>query len=66
MTARNWVEVGHLDDIPCRGARTVPRGGALLRTSLMATHEREHLDRALSVFERVGKGFELTERRTHN
>ena len=25
----------------------VPPGGALLRTSLMATHEREHLDRAL-------------------
>jgi len=33
----------------------VPRGGALLRTSLMATHEREHLDRALDVFERVGR-----------
>jgi 8-amino-7-oxononanoate synthase len=31
----------------------VPRGGALLRTSVMATHEREHLDRALSIFERV-------------
>jgi 8-amino-7-oxononanoate synthase len=31
----------------------VPRGGALLRTSVMATHEREHLDRALDVFERV-------------
>jgi 8-amino-7-oxononanoate synthase len=31
----------------------VPRGGALLRTSVMATHERAHLDRALSVFERV-------------
>jgi 8-amino-7-oxononanoate synthase len=31
----------------------VPRGGALLRTSVMATHEREHLDRALGVFERV-------------
>ena len=25
----------------------VQRGGALLRTSVMATHEREHLDRAL-------------------
>ncbi len=25
----------------------VPPGGALLRTSLMATHEREHLDGAL-------------------
>jgi len=31
----------------------VPRGGALLRTSVMATHEREHLDRALATFERV-------------
>ena len=31
----------------------VQRGGALLRTSVMATHEREHLDRALEVFERV-------------
>jgi 8-amino-7-oxononanoate synthase len=29
----------------------VERGGALLRTSVMATHEREHLDRALAVFE---------------
>ena len=27
----------------------VPPGGALLRTSLMATHERSHLDRALAV-----------------
>jgi 8-amino-7-oxononanoate synthase len=31
----------------------VQRGGALLRTSVMATHEREHLDRALATFERV-------------
>ncbi|MEX2024716.1 MAG: aminotransferase class I/II-fold pyridoxal phosphate-dependent enzyme, partial [Thermoleophilaceae bacterium] len=31
----------------------VPRGGALLRTSVMATHEREHLDRALEVLDRV-------------
>ncbi|MEK6277094.1 MAG: aminotransferase class I/II-fold pyridoxal phosphate-dependent enzyme [Actinomycetota bacterium] len=31
----------------------VPPGGALLRTSLMATHEREQLDRALGIFERV-------------
>jgi 8-amino-7-oxononanoate synthase len=31
----------------------VPPGGALLRTSLMATHEREHLDRALEVFAEV-------------
>ena len=31
----------------------VARGGALLRTSVMATHEREHLDRALEAFDRV-------------
>ncbi len=31
----------------------VPPGGALLRTSLMATHKREHLDRALAVFDQV-------------
>src|SRR3954468_21408638 len=30
----------------------VERGGALLRTSVMATHERSHLDRALEVFEK--------------
>ena len=33
----------------------VPRGHALLRTSVMATHEQAHLDRALGVFERVGR-----------
>ena len=33
----------------------VPRGGALLRTSVMATHAREHLDRALEIFERCGR-----------
>src|SRR5262245_64443404 len=31
----------------------VPPGGALLRTSLMATHQREHLDRAIEIFEEV-------------
>jgi 8-amino-7-oxononanoate synthase len=31
----------------------VPPGGALLRTSLMATHEREHLDGALGAIARV-------------
>ncbi len=35
----------------------VPPGGALLRTSLMATHEREHLDGALSTIARVVQGF---------
>ncbi len=31
----------------------VPRGGALLRTSVMATHQRAHLDTALAAFDRV-------------
>jgi 8-amino-7-oxononanoate synthase len=31
----------------------VPMGGSLIRTSVMATHERAHLDRALAIFERV-------------
>jgi 8-amino-7-oxononanoate synthase len=35
----------------------VPPGGALLRTSVMATHEPEHLDRALAVFAEVIEGF---------
>jgi 8-amino-7-oxononanoate synthase len=35
----------------------VPPGGALLRTSLMATHEREHLDRALEIVGRVVQDF---------
>jgi 8-amino-7-oxononanoate synthase len=35
----------------------VPPGGALLRTSLMATHEPEHLDRALEIFDRVIREF---------
>jgi 8-amino-7-oxononanoate synthase len=37
----------------------VPRGGALLRTSVMATHEQHHLDRALEIFERVGRQAQL-------
>jgi 8-amino-7-oxononanoate synthase len=35
----------------------VPPGGALLRTSLMATHEREHLDRALDIIARTIQNF---------
>jgi 8-amino-7-oxononanoate synthase len=35
----------------------VPPGGALLRTSLMATHERGHLDRALEIIGRVASDF---------
>jgi 8-amino-7-oxononanoate synthase len=31
----------------------VQRGGALLRTSVMASHERDHLNRALAIFDRV-------------
>ncbi len=36
----------------------VPPGGALLRTSVMATHDRQTLDRALGVFETVKRDFE--------
>ena len=36
----------------------VPPGGALLRTSVMATHDRATLDRALEVFARVKLEFE--------
>lgn len=35
----------------------VPPKQQVLRTSYMATHEREHLDRALDAFEKVGKKF---------
>jgi 8-amino-7-oxononanoate synthase len=36
----------------------VPPAGALLRTSVMATHERETLDRALDAFATVKRTFE--------
>jgi len=36
----------------------VPPGGALLRTSVMATHDREVLDRALVAFQTVKQKFE--------
>jgi 8-amino-7-oxononanoate synthase len=36
----------------------VPPGGALLRTSVMATHDRPTLDRALEAFARVKREFE--------
>ncbi len=36
----------------------VPPGGALLRTSVMATHDEATLDRALDVFARVKRSFE--------
>jgi 8-amino-7-oxononanoate synthase len=35
----------------------VPPAGALLRTSLMATHTREQLDRALATIETTIQGF---------
>jgi 8-amino-7-oxononanoate synthase len=37
----------------------VPPGGALLRTSVMATHDRATLDRALEIFASVKREFEL-------
>ncbi len=42
----------------CAMHPAVPPGGALLRTSVMATHDRDTLDRALAVFERVKREFE--------
>jgi 8-amino-7-oxononanoate synthase len=36
----------------------VPPSGALLRTSVMATHDRPTLERALEIFGRVKRGFE--------
>ena len=56
----DWQAVTFWKDLYDAGVYTnvalypaVPRGGALLRTSVMATHEREHLNRALEAFERV-------------
>jgi 7-keto-8-aminopelargonate synthetase-like enzyme len=37
----------------------VPDGRALIRTSYMATHTEEQLDRVLSAFEKVGKALGL-------
>lgn len=37
----------------------VPPGNSLLRTSYTATHEREHLDRALAAFKVVGERLDL-------
>ncbi|MEA3337823.1 MAG: aminotransferase class I/II-fold pyridoxal phosphate-dependent enzyme [Chloroflexota bacterium] len=37
----------------------VPRGRALLRTSYMATHTRDQLDRALGIYAQVGKAVGL-------
>lgn len=35
----------------------VPRNKAALRTSVMATHTQEHLDKALAIFAEVGQQF---------
>ncbi len=37
----------------------VPAGGSLLRTSYMATHRKEHLDRALAAFKVVGERLDI-------
>jgi 7-keto-8-aminopelargonate synthetase-like enzyme len=37
----------------------VPPGRAMLRTSYMATHTRNQLDRALEAFAKVGREFGL-------
>ncbi len=37
----------------------VPPGRAMIRTSYMATHTREHLDRALEAFAKVGRELEV-------
>ncbi|HZA12975.1 MAG TPA: aminotransferase class I/II-fold pyridoxal phosphate-dependent enzyme, partial [Myxococcaceae bacterium] len=33
----------------------VPQGQARIRTQMSAAHEREHLDRAIAAFEKVGR-----------
>jgi 8-amino-7-oxononanoate synthase len=48
---KSLFDAGVYTNVALRPA--VPPGGALLRTSLMATHEQDHLDRALAVFERI-------------
>ena len=37
----------------------VPPGQAMIRTSYMATHKREHLDRALAALKKVGRQLDL-------
>jgi len=43
----------------CVLAPAVPQGMDLLRTSYMATHTDEQIDRALDIFQTVGKQLEL-------
>lgn len=42
----------------------VPTGSSLLRTSYMATHTTEHLDRALQAFEVVGENLDIVHQET--
>ena len=42
----------------------VPTGSSLLRTSYMATHKKEHLDRALKGFATVGENLDLLHQET--
>ncbi len=42
----------------------VPTGSSLLRTSYMATHQKEHLDRALKGFAVVGENLDLLHQET--
>jgi 8-amino-7-oxononanoate synthase len=37
----------------------VPPGMQLIRTSFIATHENEHLDKTIDVFQKIGKEFGL-------
>jgi 8-amino-7-oxononanoate synthase len=37
----------------------VPQGMQLIRTSMIATHEKEHLDKIIEAFQKVGKEFGL-------
>ncbi len=39
----------------------VPPGMQLIRTSFIATHENEHLDKTIDVFQKIGKEFGLIE-----
>jgi len=45
--------------VNCAVSPAVPPGHSLLRSSVMATHQRQHLDKALETFEEVGKEFGL-------
>ena len=37
----------------------VPKGRARIRTQMSAAHERKHLDRAITAFEKVGKALDV-------